>query len=127
MKKINLIPSILLVKRFLPCSFVILSSFFLISCAHVEKNKNHTANYIFIKSTPKAKIFVNGTYIGMTPNKKTPVDSGSLIELKAVGYQTSFVKLGAVKADSLSVTKASGHGRISISSKGLTISMKKKL
>ena len=48
------------------------------------------------------------------------------LRLKASGYETSFIELGDVKADSLSVTKAYGHERINISSRGLTIQMKKK-
>jgi hypothetical protein len=53
------------------------------------------------------------------------VESGSLIELKAEGYETSFTRLGKVRAQGLAIKKATGHAKISIRGNGLNITLKK--
>lgn len=111
--------------RFMSCVFIMLLGLLFSYCTHVEEDKSHSAKYIYVNSTPSAKVFVNGTFVGMTPVNKAVVESGSLIELKAEGYEKSFVKLGEVLHRRLTVKKARGHGGISISDKGLEIRMKK--
>ena len=50
---------------------VLLVSFLLLfGCTHLEDDKSQSAKYIYLKSFPNAKIFVNGTFIGTTPVNK---------------------------------------------------------
>ena len=107
------------------CIFIILLGLLFSYCSHLEEDESYSAKYIYVKSTPSAKVFVNGTLIGVTPAYKIAVESGSLIELKAEGYETGSIKLGEVSTSGLTVKSARGHGGISISDKGLEIRMKK--
>ena len=81
--------------------FILLTS----HCSHLEEGKCQSGRCIFIKSNPNAKIFINGSYVGMTPSNHVEVESGSLIELKAEGYETSSIKLGDIRPSGLTVKK----------------------
>lgn len=96
--------------RFMSCVFIMLLGLLFSYCTHVEEDKSHSAKYIYVKSTPSAKVFVNGTFVGMTPVNKAVVESGSLIELKTEGYEKSFVKLGEVLHRRLTEKKQGGMG-----------------
>ena len=106
--------------------FLILFCLLFSSCTHLKEAKCQSAKCIFIQSEPTAKLFINGTYMGMTPANKIQVDSGSFIELKAEGYIKSSIKLGAVRSDGITVKMVSGSGGINISGMGLKVKMKKK-
>ena len=124
MKNSKLIPIYIKI-RYMSFVFPILFGLLFSYCTHLEQAKCQSAKCIYIQSNPTAKLFINGTYIGMTSANKVEVESGSLIELKAEGYETSSIKLGDVRPNGLTVKKVRGSGGINISGMGLKVRMKK--
>ena len=83
-----------------------------------------TGKYIFIESTPLAKIYIDGVFVGMTPAQKVKVDTGTQIEIKAKGYQTSSISISRATRDSLSINRAVTQKRITIRSDGIKVILK---
>jgi len=112
--------------RCLSCFILILLVLLFLGCTHLEDDKSQSVKYIYLKSFPNTKIFVDGIFIGTTPVKKVKVDPGSRIELRAEGYKTSTITIGKVSPTSLQVTRAIGQKSLSISGDGIKVTMKKK-
>ena len=112
--------------RCLLCFILILLVLLFLGCTHLEDDKSQSAKYIYLKSFPNTKIFVDGIFIGTTPVNKVKVDPGSRIELRAEGYKTSTITIGKVSPTSLQVTRAIGQKSLTISGDGIKVTMKKK-
>ena len=111
--------------RCLSCFILILLVLLFLGCTHLENDKSQSVKYIYLKSFPNTKIFVDGIFIGTTPVKKVKVDPGSRIELRAEGYKTSSITIGKVSPTSLHVTRAIGQKSLTISGDGIKVTMKK--
>jgi hypothetical protein len=107
------------------CFTLILLALLFVGCTHLEDDKSQSVKYIYLKSFPSTKIFVDGIFIGTTPANKVKVDPGSRIELRAEGYKTSSITIGKVSPTSLQVTRAIGQKSITISGNGIKVTMKK--
>lgn len=111
--------------RCMSCFILIFLVLLFLGCTHLEDDKSQSAKYIYLKSFPNAKIFVNGIFIGTTPDNKVKVNPGSRIELRAEGYKTSSITIGKVSPTSLQATRATGHKSFAISGSGIKVTMKK--
>ena len=49
--------------RCMSCLIVILLVLLFLGCTHLEDGKNQSAKYIYLKSDPNAKIFVNAIFV----------------------------------------------------------------
>lgn len=107
------------------CFILVLLVLLFLGCTHLEDDKSQSGKYIYLKSFPNTKIFVDGIFIGTTPANKVKVDPGSRIELRAEGYKTSSITIGKVSPTSLQVTRAIGQKSLTISGDGIKVTMEK--
>jgi hypothetical protein len=110
--------------RCMSCFILISLVLLFLGCTHLEDDKSQSAKYIYLKSFPNTKIFIDGIFIGTTPVNKVKVDPGSRIELRAKGYKTSSITIGKVSPTSLQVTRAIGQKSLTISGYGIKVTMK---
>jgi hypothetical protein len=111
--------------RCMSCFILILLVLLFLGCTHLEDDKSQSAKYIYLKSFPNTKIFVDGIFIGTTPINKVKVDPGSRVELRVEGYKTSSITIGKVSPTSLQVTRAIGQKSLTISGYGIKVTMEK--
>jgi hypothetical protein len=109
--------------------FMVVCLVFTLGCAGMQPERDAdcvspSCKYIFIESTPPAEIYIDGVFVGMTPDRNVKVKTSTQIELKAKGYQTSSITISRVTPDSLSINRAITQKRITIRGDGINVILK---